>query len=120
LVSRLSFLLSRRLFREKCRDLFGAGLLAEETALTELAPPPKQLRDLVFVFDPVGDSAKMHRLAEGDDDLRERRLAAVLGHSAHERRVDLEDVDRNSGEVAERGVPRAEFVDRQANAERLQ
>ena len=50
----------------------------------------------------------------------EGRLVRSVGHAGDERAVDLEDVDRELAEVAERGVAGPEVVDREPHAEGLE
>ena len=69
------------------------------------APPSRPLRDHVH---PRG-CAPMHH--DGADD---RTFCAVRLQAADERAVDLEDVDREALQVAERRVAGAEVVERAA------
>jgi hypothetical protein len=59
-------------------------------------------------------------VAELDDRPGQGGVLAVAGDRVDEGLVDLEDVDREAAQVAERGVAGAEVVDRQPDAERLQ
>ena len=55
---------------------------------------------LVGVLDPLGDHLEIQRPAEVDDGTRDRRSGAAGG--GDEGPVDLEDVDRESLEIAQR------------------
>ena len=54
---------------------------------------------------------------ELQDRVDERRLVRSVGHAGDERAVDLEDVDRELAQVAQRRVAGAEVVDREPDAE---
>src|SRR5262249_62198432 len=54
-----------------------------------------------------------------DDRLRDGLVVGVARDVLDERAVDLHAVDREALEIAERGVARAEVVDRYRDAERL-
>ena len=55
--------------------------------------------------------------AERDDGAHHLGLLRAAAHAAHERGVDLQAVDRQRGQVAQRRVAGAEVVDRQADAQ---
>src|SRR5712692_9610713 len=83
----------------------------EQISLTELAMQRLEQRALLGGLDPFGDDVDRQAVAEGQDradDLDVLRLA----RGAHERRVDLQRVDRKAMQVAERRVAGPEIVER--------
>ena len=91
----------------------------EEVALAERAPEVLQRGELFVVLDPLGDSAQAELVPDPHDRARQARF---LGRAEQldERAIDLEDVDWEAVEVAQRGVAGAEVVDRQRDAELAQ
>ena len=75
---------------------------------------------LAFGFHAFGDHRELHAAAEGDDGAGDGGIVGIVGKAADERLVDLQDVQRQALEVAERGVAGAEVVDRQLYAETLE
>src|ERR1044071_6710053 len=65
-------------------------------------------------LDPLGHGGNAHRAAHAADRRDHRPVDRVAGDVAHEFAVDLEEVDRQVLEVAERAHPRAEVVQREA------
>ena len=92
----------------------------EVEALAEVAAEREQLGELVGGLDPLGDDRHLEALAEADDRAGDRGLAAVDPDPVDERAVDLEHVDREARQVAQRGVAGAEVVDREPHPEPLQ
>src|ERR1700733_3333323 len=106
---------------ERARGQLGerAGL-GEQEALSGHAAERQQCRDLRLQLDAFGDRVEAERLAERDD--RPRQLRAVFGarQAADEGAIDLEDVNRKTMQIRQRGIAGAEIVDREAHAERLE
>src|SRR5690348_257869 len=98
----------------------GSDRLVEEEALTELAAEILQAVELLLQLDPFGDRLQLQRLAERDYRARECGFRIAPADVIDERLVDFENVDREALQIAERGVPGAEIVDRETNAERLE
>ena len=71
-------------------------------------------------LDPFGEHPQAEPVRERDDRLRDGGVAAALRHRGDERAVDLETVDRQSGEIAQARIAGAEVVDRDQHAERDQ
>ena len=69
---------------------------------------------------PSATTISSRLCAEADDRAGDRRLALVEADPRDERAVDLEHVDRERGEVAQRGVAGAEVVDGEPDAELLE
>ena len=66
---------------------------------------------------PSATSFRSEGLAEPDDRLDQGVVVRGAVHPAHEGPVDLQRADREPAQVAKRGVPGAEVVDRNADAE---
>ena len=84
----------------------------EQVALAERAPEVAQRGELLVVFDAFGDGAQAELVAEPHDRAGEARLVG-RAEQLDERPVDLQAVDREAMEVAERRVAGAEVVDRE-------
>ncbi len=63
---------------------------------------------------------ELERLAEPDDGASQRRAVGAVADLLDERLVDLEDVDREALQVAERRIAGAEVVDGEPHAQRLE
>ncbi len=70
--------------------------------------------------DPLPHHAQPEPVAEVDGGGDDRRVAPVRVHAEHELPVDLELVEVEVAQVAQRGLPLAEVVERQPDAERAQ
>src|SRR5690606_25122303 len=88
----------------------------EEVPLPHLAPELLEAARLLLQLDSLRDRLQLQRAAERDDRAHQRWLDALVSHVVDERLVDLEDVDREALQVAERRVARPEVVDRQPHA----
>ena len=64
----------------------------------------------------LGDRRHAERMDHRDDRLHQSGIATVLGHPRNEAAVDLQRVERQVGEMAERGMLHAEIVKREADA----
>ena len=91
----------------------------EEVALAERAPEVLQRGELLVVLDPLGDRAQTELVPDPYDRARQARFLR-RAEQLDERAIDLEDVDGEAVEVAQRGVAGAEVVDRQRDAELAQ
>jgi hypothetical protein len=69
---------------------------------------------------PSATNVQRQRLGEGEDRGDDRDVVAAMREPGHERPVDLHDVDGEPLEVAERGVPGAEVVEHETDAEPAQ
>src|SRR3989442_2679447 len=92
----------------------------KEVALPQIAGVRTQELPLIVRFASLRDHAQSQRVRERDHRLRNRRVAAALLDPADERAVDLEAVDRQSREIAQARIARAEVVHRDLHAEGLQ
>ena len=98
-------------------DVVGALRPSEQVALAERAAELDELTALVIVLDALGDRAEVERARKTDDRLHETRGTVLAADLVDERLRDLEDVDREPLQVAERRVAGAEVVDGDAHAE---
>jgi len=91
-------------------DLSHRLRMMEQEALSGLAAEQGQLRLLLNGFDALGDGLEVQRV--GDLDNRAAQRPVLLGprQRTDEAAVKLEDVDRESLQIAERGIPGSEVV----------
>ena len=109
-----------RLAGEKGQQLRGGAGLAEQLSLREVARVPAQEIQLPQGLDTFGDDFHAEAASHLDDGFHDRRIAGVLAHVAYERLVDLQRADGELLQRRERRVARAEVVDRQVQAHRIQ
>jgi hypothetical protein len=89
---------------------------ADQVALELVAVVVQQEPELLLRLDALGDHAQSEAVRHQDDSRGDRRVVRVCRQVVHKRAVDLQPVDPESLEVAQRGVPRAEVVDGDADA----
>ena len=106
-----------RVLVEEPLDLVGRRRAAEEIALAEAAAHLPEALGLGGMLDPLGHRREPERVAEPQDRVDERFIRAVADELVDERLRDLQRLDRELGETAQRRVARAEVVDRQPDAE---
>ena len=84
-----------------------------------MASQPRFAECLVLglCFDALCDDTEAEGVGDFDDQLDDDLILTDL-EVADEAAIDLEDVDRETPELADRGVAGAEVVDRDAHAER--
>ena len=80
---------------------FGARGLGKQIALAIAAAERDELRALIGVLDAFGDRVQLECRRQPDDRARQRRVAAVLRNLRDERPVDLQNVDRETLQIAE-------------------
>src|SRR6185312_15370536 len=105
--------------REKLAGGLGVQRSGEQEALTDVALLLAQERELAVILDPLGDGLDAQRLAEFDEGVDQARSLRVVGQAGDERAVDLQCIHGELAQVPERGVARAEVVDRDPHAEAL-
>src|SRR6185503_9216162 len=93
------------------------GRPREVEALAQLAAEAAQSLELPLLLDPFGNDSQVQRPPEGNDRGWECPFGGVI---VNELAGDLEDVDGESAQVAERGVAGAEVIDGDANAPRAE
>ena len=96
---------------------------AEVEALADVASGLAQMLQLRGGFDALADNFQAERAAERDDRFRDRATAAAAAKTRNEASIDLENVDGEPLEAAQRRVAGTEVIDRQkvpALAEGLQ
>src|SRR5919197_1933098 len=101
-------------------ELAALQRLGEVIALPELAAQPAQLLELLGALDALGDRLQAHPAAELDDRARQRAVLRAAGDRVDEALVDLQRVDRELAQVAQRRVAGAEAVDGDRQPQRLQ
>ena len=101
---------------EHLHDLSNGDRTGEEVALPEGAAHLAEAVSLRRLLDPLGDRLQVERAGEADDRLHEPCLAWVVDDVVDELLGDLQLVDREPLQVAERREPGAEVVDRDAHA----
>src|SRR5258706_5803082 len=85
---------------EQPRGLLGRARLCEQISLPLVALVLAEEAGLLLGFHALGEHPHAEHMAERDDGLGDRRIAASLAELGDERPVDLQAVDRQSGEVA--------------------
>ncbi len=88
-----------------------------QVSLSEAAAHRPQQFELLRALDPLGHDLDAEVMPDLDDRAGQHGQRAVGAEASHERRVDLDDVDRQLAQVGERGVASAEVVDGQPDAE---
>ncbi len=78
--------------------------------MAESAAEVAQELQLRFVFDALCDDGELEGVSEREDRAHDGRVVSVFAQALHERPVDLDGVDGEAIQVAERRVPRAEVV----------
>src|SRR3954454_23958699 len=101
------------------RDLLRGNSLAEQISLGDVAAQGRQLSDVLRVLDPLRDDLQPERVRQADQRRDDARVARLV-ERGDERAVDLELVDGEPAEVAQRRVARAEVVDADLDAEALE
>src|SRR5579885_1247899 len=81
---------------DQLRDLVGRAGLGEVVALREVTAEDAEQLELLLRLDTLGDRREVERVAELDDRRHDRLVLRPGVELAHERAVDLDDVD---GEV---------------------
>ena len=97
----------------------GRERAGEHEALAAVALFLLQLTELVLLLDALGERLQPELLAELHERADERARLGRVADRAHERAVDLEDVDGELPQVRERRVAGSEVVDGDADAELL-
>src|SRR5512132_2447083 len=89
----------------------------EVVALAQLAIEHAQPLELLHGLDALGDRLQAHPVPELDDGPRQRAVGRAARDGVDEALVDLQRVDRELLEVAQRRVAGAEVVDRDRQPE---
>src|ERR1041384_2577282 len=88
----------------------------EEETLTILAAQHLQLLVLLFGFDTFGNDFHPEVASEGGDSTNDR-VVVVSRQARHERTIDLEVIERETMQVAERRIAGSKVVDAQLHAQ---
>src|SRR6478735_11396372 len=92
----------------------------DQAALDVVAAPVAQHAGGLLVLHPFGNRLDIEAAGEVDQGLDEGAVVGGTGDVLHEGAVDLDDVDAELAQIAERGVAGAEIVDGDAAAEMLE
>src|SRR5207244_10754455 len=92
----------------------------EEEALAELAAELLEERQLRAGLDALGEHLLVERLAELEDGAHDLAAVALARHAVDERAVDLERIDGQRRQVAQRRIAGAEVVDGKRDAHVMQ
>ncbi len=91
--------------------------LGEQVALGALAPELPEQIQLVLCFDALRNYLKTQMVGKHYDDSNDFMCLGVAVHTGNKCPVDLQSVDSETLQSAERGVASAEVVDIQPNPE---
>src|SRR6267154_1557020 len=94
--------------------------LADEITLHRVAALLGEEAELLLGLDALGDDRHFQAVAEVDDGANDRRRLRAAAEVHDEGAVDLDLVERERLQIAQRGIAAAEIVHRDAHAERLQ
>src|SRR6478752_3759237 len=94
--------------------------LAEQIALHPIAAFMRQETELLRGFDALGDDRHFEAMAEVDDGADDCRRLRIFAEIDDEVAVNLDLVERERLQIAQRGVAAAEIVHRDPYPERLE
>src|SRR3954462_15590077 len=94
--------------REDAADLLGRARHLEQVALTEVAAQRREHLALVGPLDALRDGLEMERPGDVQDRADERFGVVLAAQPLDEAAVDLQDVDREALQIAQRAVAGAE------------
>src|SRR5581483_10061478 len=106
-----------RLAIEEPLDLSRGRRASEEVALAEAAAELPQALRLRRMLDALRHGRQAERIREAQDRVDERLVRILADELVHERLRNLQRLDRELREPAQRRVARAEVVDRQPHSE---
>ena len=91
----------------------------EQVALAERTSNIAERVELPAILNPFGDDGHAERVTELDSRADDRYPGALLDR-LDQRAIELDEIMREALEAAQRGVARAEIVERDAHAQRAQ
>src|SRR3546814_17292900 len=94
--------------------------LVEQVALTDITAMTTQEFQLLRCFDSFSDDLQVQLAGHGDHCRGDLHVVLVAGDVLDKAAIDLDHVDGEFLQVAQRGIPRAEVVHGQRQAERLE
>src|SRR2546426_8009649 len=115
-----TFTVSPRAYGEQGFDVLCGPWWTEIEPLHLVAALLLEAVFLLHRLDPFAHDPQPQAVRHGDDGGNDRGVRRIAREVPHERAVDLERVDRDALETAERGLPDAEVVDAQVDAEILE
>src|SRR5579875_3558955 len=89
----------------------------KQVPLAEVAAQALQLRQLLVCLDALSHDRHAESFPKRDDSLEQPASEVVPSGGAGKRPVDFDDAGAQHCEVRERGVPRAEVVERNSHVE---
>ena len=101
---------------QQLEHFIGGQGAAEEIALHGIAALRSQKIELLLGFDAFGHDPEMQATGHGDDGGDDGRVVLVYRDISHESLVDLDDVDGQALEIAQRGITGAEIIDGNADS----
>ena len=110
----------RRVADDVGRRLAPVHRLREVEALCLVAADPAKPLGLSLELDPFRDRRHLQAVCEVDDRADEGQLVRPAGDPVDEALVDLDGIDREPPQIAQRRVARSEVVDGDPHAEALQ
>src|SRR6185369_2890886 len=101
-------------------ECFGSHRLGIEEALDAMAAEIAQLFDLGYALDALGERRHAQIASQVDNGPHDVQMLFGIRHGHDEGAVDLEFVDRQADQMAERGIAGTEVVERQLETETAQ
>src|SRR5215207_8446045 len=92
--------------------LFGYYRSPDQVSLYFIAPLVLQCREMRFGLNPFRNDGQPECMPHCDDCRGNGRIIRLEGNLPHERAIDLEGVEREVLEIAERGIAGPEIVHR--------
>ena len=106
---------------QQLRHILGRHRTREVEALPLVALPLSQQLAIILGLDSLGDRPQSEIVREPDDRAHHGEVARItIGNRGDEGAVDLQLLDRQRSQIAERRGTRSEVVERQPDAERTQ
>ncbi len=101
---------------DEAQEFLLAQSRSAKKALIEVTTPIGEQRKLRLVFDPFDNHSEIEFTREADHRLDDDPVAATSGDLGDQPAIDLDQVERQRGEIGEARIAGAEIVDRNAHA----
>ena len=101
-------------------DLARVDRRAEVVALRQATAFGVEHRELLGALDALGDRVEAEAAAEAEERAQDRLRARIVLQRADEGAVELDLVEREAAQIAERGMADAEIVERDPHAQPLE
>ena len=109
--------IARQALDQHARNLLGWQRAREEVALSVVAAQSAQLRELDLALHALGDHIEREGARHPDDRLDDRGALLLDPQRFDEGAIDLQSVKGKAVEIGERGVPGAEVIEHETNAD---